>query len=204
VGKFYVEQANDNHTPEGEAVMKADVKYKLLQHINQKKTNKEEGFTLIELLVVIIIIGILAAIALPSFLNQANKAKQTEAKQTLSAMNKSQQAYYTENNTFITTNITDFQALSGAGIKTASINYTYDVVTGGGTGSVVNLAKPPANGALLAYAGGVGLVDTGGGDKTSTSALCQSKSAGVTPAAGAITFGTKDVKCNGNDYVDVK
>jgi type IV pilus assembly protein PilA len=79
--------------------MKTELKAKFLQHLLNKK-NGNEGFTLIELLVVIIIIGILAAIALPSFLNQANKARESEAKTYVGSMNRAQQAYYLEENEF--------------------------------------------------------------------------------------------------------
>ena len=72
--------------------MKTELKAKFLQNILRKK-KENEGFTLIELLVVIIIIGILSAIALPSFLNQANKAKQSEAKTITGTMSRAQQTY---------------------------------------------------------------------------------------------------------------
>jgi type IV pilus assembly protein PilA len=81
--------------------MKSNFKAKFLQNLVSKKKGNE-GFTLIELLVVIIIVGVLAAIALPSFLNQIGKARGSEAKSNLGTINRAQQAYRLERSTFST------------------------------------------------------------------------------------------------------
>ena len=71
---------------------------KLLNNLRNKKG--EKGFTLIELLVVVIIIGVLAAVALPNLLGQVAKGRQAEAKNNLGAVNRGQQAYRLENGVF--------------------------------------------------------------------------------------------------------
>jgi type IV pilus assembly protein PilA len=107
--------------------------FNLLQQLNKKKADK--GFTLIELLVVIIIIGILSAIALPAFLNQAAKAKQSEAKQALGALNRGQQAYRLENVEFAPN--TDLLAL---GLETNTKNYAYGKSSTGDATTPDNIA----------------------------------------------------------------
>lgn len=73
-----------------------------LQYLSKikHKSHNQKGFTLIELLVVVIIIGVLAAVALPNLLGQVGKARESELKNAVGTINRSQQAYHFERQTF--------------------------------------------------------------------------------------------------------
>ena len=61
------------------------------------RAHGQEGFTLIELLVVILIIGILAAVAIPAFLNQKGKAQDANVKTDVTTAQTAEETYSTNN-----------------------------------------------------------------------------------------------------------
>ena len=115
---------------------------------SSKYLNREQGFTLFELLVVIFILGILAAIALPTFLNQVNKAKGVEAINKINYFNKLQESYYTENSAF-TDSINNLNNSS-----TETENYHYWILLFNQGQIAIHVAQPKKP-SLSYYGGGV-------------------------------------------------
>jgi prepilin-type N-terminal cleavage/methylation domain-containing protein len=84
------------------------------------ETKKDQGFTLIELLVVVVIIGILAAIAIPVFLNQREKAVEAGIKSDLKNAATAQEAYLVDNDTYTSTvaDLPGFKLTEGNAVST--------------------------------------------------------------------------------------
>jgi len=85
--------------------------------LQTRLANEESGFTLIELLIVLVIIGILLAIAVPSYLGFKDRANQKAAAANVRSAIPSAEAYYSDNGNYTSMDITSGAAPNTAGLK---------------------------------------------------------------------------------------
>ena len=130
-----------------------------------------QGFTLLELMVVLLLLGILSAIALPSFSRQANRAKEAEGKTTVGSINRAQQLYFVEN--------FEFGALDDLALNLAdSQNYTYNSVPKpaepqSANATVALTTATPIADTLRGFTGKVWVEPQANGARSSQSILCE-------------------------------
>jgi type IV pilus assembly protein PilA len=103
----------------------------------------QEGFTLIELLVVILIIGILAAVAIPAFLNQKGKANDANVKSDINTAQTAMETYYTDNQSYAIPALSSLTAIEPTLAQAISTTGTEKLTASGTTNTYSISASDP-------------------------------------------------------------
>jgi type IV pilus assembly protein PilA len=106
----------------------------------RRRAEDEKGFTLIELLVVILIIAILAAVAIPTFLNQRGKAYDSNAESMAKSAQVAEETYATSNNGAYTTSAAALQSIDPSLNDTSAAALTVNTAPTGDEYQVVATA----------------------------------------------------------------
>jgi type IV pilus assembly protein PilA len=115
-------------------------------HTLRRRAEDEKGFTLIELLVVILIIGILAAIAIPTFLNQKSKANDASAESLARNAATAMETYATDNNgSYANSSAAQLAAITPALNTNTSNGQAYLSSASGNASSYTIVAESPTD-----------------------------------------------------------
>ena len=138
----------------------------MLLKLHQRMASEEKGFTLIELLVVILIIGILAVIALPTFLGQRQKGQDADAKTLARTVSTAEESWYTDEQSYTAVKA-DLE-----GIEPSLTGANYTVTVGANTYTVTATSKSGTNFLVTKNASGT------------TTRTCNAPKKGGCPASG--------------------